>query len=89
LCSLKALCILGLSTRNPDSHAADERCIPFRAAPSPCLKAAAEAGDYPRELWDHLEAYFTTIEPRTTDTAIMEFALKEYLDRHDYAAKDK
>jgi hypothetical protein len=27
------------------------------------------------------------IEPRTTDTSVLELALKEYLDRHDYAAK--
>jgi hypothetical protein len=37
----------------------------------------------PRELWTRLQAYVDGIEPRTTDTAIIELALREYLDRHE------
>jgi len=37
----------------------------------------------PRALWERVQAYAARIEPRTTDTAIMESALREYLDRHE------
>jgi hypothetical protein len=35
------------------------------------------------DLLDRLQAYAATITPRTTDTAIMELALEEYLERNE------
>jgi len=37
----------------------------------------------PRALWERVQAHADSIEPRTTDTAIMELALREYLDRNE------
>ena len=37
----------------------------------------------PLVLWERVQAHADSIEPRTTDTAIMELALREYLDRHE------
>jgi hypothetical protein len=41
----------------------------------------------PRDLWTRLQSYVASIEPRTTDTAIIELALKDYLDKHEGARK--
>jgi hypothetical protein len=37
----------------------------------------------PRALWQRVQDYSATITPRTTDTAIMELALEEYLERNE------
>jgi hypothetical protein len=58
-------------------------------SPLTLSKGSGRAGEYPREPWDRLEAYFTRIERRTTDTAILELGVKEYLYWHDNAAKCK
>jgi hypothetical protein len=41
----------------------------------------------PRQLWDRLQTYAASFTPRTTDTAIIELALTEYLDRHEGKGK--
>jgi predicted transcriptional regulator len=41
----------------------------------------------PRELWTRLHNHVASIQPRTTDTAIMELAIQEYLDRHEKKGK--
>jgi hypothetical protein len=43
----------------------------------------------PRDLWTRLQNYVASIEPRTTDTAIIELALKDYLDKHEGTRKRK
>jgi hypothetical protein len=37
----------------------------------------------PRSLWKRVQDHVNTIQPRTTDTAIMELALEEYLARNE------
>jgi hypothetical protein len=41
----------------------------------------------PRYLWTRVQTYVATIQPRTTDTAIVELALMEYLDRNEGKGK--
>jgi hypothetical protein len=36
----------------------------------------------PRQLWTSVQDHVTTVLPRTTDTAILELALAEYLERN-------
>lgn len=35
------------------------------------------------ELWGRFRAYVETIVPRTTDTAVIELALQQFLDREE------
>ena len=36
----------------------------------------------PRLLWSQLQEHVATIVPRTTDTAVLELAIVQYLERH-------
>jgi hypothetical protein len=37
-----------------------------------------------RAIWERFQAYVEGVSPRTTDTAVLELAMQEFLDRKEF-----